>query len=161
MSAQQLKQEAMALSLSERVSLAQELWASIDAGLADTDERDAVREAIRRDQELSSGAVVGRTHDQVMQTARRALGCDWFTHPEAEAELIEAARFYERRVSTLGAQFLDAPDRWSMIEADVRHYIMPRFPYAIYYRVLPDHVRILAFKHHSRHPDYWRSRLSE
>jgi hypothetical protein len=37
---------------------------------------------------------------------------------------------------------------------------MPRFPYAIYYRVLPDHVRILAFKHHSRHPDYWRYRLS-
>ena len=76
MSTQQLKQEAMALSLSERVSLAQELWASIDAGLADTDERDAVREAIRRDQELSSGAVVGRTHDQVMQAAHRAIGCD-------------------------------------------------------------------------------------
>ena len=73
-------------------------------------------------------------------------------HPDAEAELIEAAQFYERRVPTLGAQFLDAadraisvisaaPDRWSIIEADVRHYIMPRFPYAIYYRVLPDHLR--------------------
>ena len=93
-------------------------------------------------------------------------------HPDAEAELIEAAQFYERRLSMLGAQFLDAadrairiileaPDRWSIIEADVRHYLMPRFPYAIYYRVLPDHIRILAFKHHSRHPDYWRHRLSE
>ena len=40
-------------------------------------------------------------------------------------------------------------------------HIMPRFPYAIYYRGLPDHLRILAFKHHSRHPDYWRYRLSE
>jgi hypothetical protein len=28
-------------------------------------------------------------------------------HPEAEAELIEAAQFYERRVLGLGAQFLD------------------------------------------------------
>ncbi|MEO7675962.1 MAG: type II toxin-antitoxin system RelE/ParE family toxin [Verrucomicrobiota bacterium] len=92
-------------------------------------------------------------------------------HPDAEAELIEAAQFYERRVSTLGVQFLDAtdravgiileaPDRWRIIEADVRHYLMPRFPYAIYYRVLPDHLRILAFKHYSRHPDYWRYRLS-
>jgi hypothetical protein len=32
-------------------------------------------------------------------------------HPEAEAELIEAAKFYELRVSTLGAQFLDAANR--------------------------------------------------
>lgn len=38
---------------------------------------------------------------------------------------------------------------------------MPRFPYAIYYRILSDQLRILAFKHHSRHPDYWRYRLSD
>ena len=65
----------MALPLSERVSLAQSLWQSIDAGLADTDERDAVCQAIRRDQDLASGAVVGRTHEEVMQAARRAIGC--------------------------------------------------------------------------------------
>jgi putative addiction module component (TIGR02574 family) len=32
-----------------------------------------VSDAIRRDQELSSGAVQGRTHEEVMQTALRAL----------------------------------------------------------------------------------------
>ncbi|MEI9894395.1 MAG: hypothetical protein WDN28_11060 [Chthoniobacter sp.] len=48
-------------------------------------------------------------------------------HPEAEAELVEAAQFYEQRIPTLGAQFLDAvdravgviqeaPNRWSIIE---------------------------------------------
>ncbi len=76
MSPEQLTTEAMALPLSERVSLAQALWESIDAGLAETDEHAAVREAIRRDQELSSGAVVGRTHEEVMLAARRAIGCD-------------------------------------------------------------------------------------
>jgi putative addiction module component (TIGR02574 family) len=76
MSTQELKQEAMALPLSERVSLAQALWESINAGLVDSDEQAAVREAVRRDQELSSGAVVGRSHEQVMQAARRAIGCD-------------------------------------------------------------------------------------
>ena len=75
MSTQQLTAEVMALPLSERVSLAQSLWQSIDVGLADTDVRDAVREAIRRDDELSSGAVTGRTHEEVMQAARRAIGC--------------------------------------------------------------------------------------
>jgi len=75
-SAQQLKQDAMALPLSERVSLAQALWESINAGLPDTDEQAAVRDAIRRDHELSSSAIAGRTHEQVMQAARRAIGCD-------------------------------------------------------------------------------------
>ena len=75
MSAQQLTADAMALPLAERVSLAQSLWQSIDAGLPDTDEGEAVREAIRRDQELSSNAVTGRTHEEVMQAARRAIEC--------------------------------------------------------------------------------------
>ena len=90
-------------------------------------------------------------------------------HPEAEAELIAAAQFYENRVPALGAEFLEAidagaalilqdPRRWRVVEGDIRRYMLSRFPYAIYYRVLPDEVRVLAVKHHRRHPDYWRSR---
>jgi hypothetical protein len=55
--------------------LAQELWQSIGAGLSNTDEQMAVRDAVRRDQEISAGTVVGRTHEEVMQAARRAIGC--------------------------------------------------------------------------------------
>ena len=75
MSKEQFIAEAMELPLSERVSLAQALWQSIDAGLADANERDAVREAIARDQELSAGGVTGRPHEEVMQAARRTIGC--------------------------------------------------------------------------------------
>ncbi|HMJ25574.1 MAG TPA: addiction module protein [Pyrinomonadaceae bacterium] len=73
MTTEELIADVMALPLAERVSLAQALWQSIDAGLPDADERAAVAEAIRRDEELSSGRVVGRTHEEVMQTARRSL----------------------------------------------------------------------------------------
>ncbi len=76
MSVRQVTTAALALPLSERVALAQALWQSIDAGLADADEAEALRDAVRRDGELSSGAVVGRTHDEVMQAARRATECD-------------------------------------------------------------------------------------
>ena len=76
MSTEQLIADAMALPLAERVSLAQALWESIDAGLPDTEERAAVAEAIQRDEELSSGKVAGRTHEEVVQAARRALECD-------------------------------------------------------------------------------------
>jgi putative addiction module component (TIGR02574 family) len=76
MSTDQLIADAMALPLADRVSLAQALWESIDAGLPDADQRAAVAEAIHRDKELSSGRVTGRTHEEVMQAARRALECD-------------------------------------------------------------------------------------
>ena len=75
MSSDQLTLEAIALPLRERVSLAQALWASIDTGLADAEDGVAVHEAIRRDGELTSGAVKGRTHDEVMASARKAIGC--------------------------------------------------------------------------------------
>lgn len=93
-------------------------------------------------------------------------------HPDAEEELIEAARFYEGRVAMLGRGFLDAadhavrliraaPERFRVVDSDVRRLIMDRFPYSIYFRLLSDEIRILAFTHQSRHPEYWRSRLSE
>ena len=92
-------------------------------------------------------------------------------HPAAENELVEAARFYEERIPSLGADFLEKidtaialiesdPQRHRIIAEEVRRYLLPRFPFAIYYRILPDQLRILAIKHHSRHPDFWRDRLS-
>ncbi len=68
----------MALPLAERVSLAQDLWQSIeDCSPSDApdEEREALAEAQRRDAELSSGVVAGRTHEQVMETVRRAIEC--------------------------------------------------------------------------------------
>ena len=76
MSTEQLKHQVMSLPIAERVSLAQALWESINAGLVDTDEKAALREAAQRDQELSSGTISGRSHEEVMQAARRVLGCD-------------------------------------------------------------------------------------
>ena len=78
MSREQLTQEVMALPLVERVSLAQALWQSIeDISQSSTrdEEREALAEAQRRDAGLSSGAVAGRTHEQVMETMRRAIEC--------------------------------------------------------------------------------------
>jgi putative addiction module component (TIGR02574 family) len=76
MSNEQIIAEAMELSLPDRVSLAQALWQSIEEGLSDADEGSVAREAVARDQELSSGVVEGRSHEDVMQAARRAIGCD-------------------------------------------------------------------------------------
>jgi toxin ParE1/3/4 len=91
-------------------------------------------------------------------------------HEEAEAEVVEAAKFYESRVRGLGKRFLSdfdaaistilaSPNRWTILEDDVRRFSMRRFPYAIYFRATEEEVRVLVVKHHKRHPDYWRHRL--
>ena len=90
-------------------------------------------------------------------------------HPTAEAEVVAAAKFYEQAVNGLGVQFLDefdrsiavildAPERWRIIKDDKRRYLMLRFPYGLYYRIVGDEVRILVVKHHSQHPDYGMGR---
>lgn len=79
-----LVQRLIALPLPERVFVAQELWQSIDEGThietADgqneaDEQKEAVQTALRRNAELASGAVLGRSHDEVMEAARRALEC--------------------------------------------------------------------------------------
>lgn len=93
-------------------------------------------------------------------------------HPDAEAELLEAVRGYEAKSQGLGDRFLrefdaavasvlESPQRWRVLEADVRRFLMRRFPFGIYYRIEGDDLRILVIKHHSRHPAYWKYRLDE
>lgn len=93
-------------------------------------------------------------------------------HPDAEAGLIEAARFYQRKSPGLGDRSLrefdagitairDAPERWGIMEGDIRRDLMDRFPYGIYYRVEGDVLRILVVTHHKRHPDCWKYRLAD
>ena len=79
MSTQEITEQALALPLLDQVELAQALWRHIDNRTGDdpaTEERQALDEVKRRDAELSSGRVTGRSHQQVMETARRALRCD-------------------------------------------------------------------------------------
>jgi hypothetical protein len=75
MSSDELLQAAMTLPLADRVIMAEALWASIDqrAPGSDCDEQDAIALARRRDAELSSGRMIGRSHEQVMGAAGRML----------------------------------------------------------------------------------------
>jgi len=75
MATQQLTEQVMALPLAERVNLAEALWQSIGEELRAGSEQEAIEQAKRRDAELTSGTVSGRTHEEVMQAARRAIGC--------------------------------------------------------------------------------------
>ena len=60
-----LTEKALALPIDERIELARKLWESL--------EEETIEQAKQRDAELSSGAVAGRSHDDVMHSAKDAL----------------------------------------------------------------------------------------
>jgi toxin ParE1/3/4 len=90
---------------------------------------------------------------------------------DAEAELVESARWYEENSPGLGARFLDEVERTLAIlgehpeigrslGADYRRVLTPRFPYALVYRFVEEEVVVVAVAHTSRRPGYWKDRES-
>lgn len=71
-----LTERLLALPLDDRIELAEVLWQSIGEGLRSGTEAEAIADARRRDAELTTGAVTGRSHEEVMNAARRAIRCD-------------------------------------------------------------------------------------
>ena len=91
-------------------------------------------------------------------------------HPEAGLEFEEAVQFYKQRGRKLGQRFareirttiariVATPDRWRILEEDVRRCLVRVFPYAVLYTIEEDHILIVAIMHAKRRPGYWRHRL--
>ena len=90
-------------------------------------------------------------------------------HPAVRGETDAGYRWYEQQRSGLGTAFLDEieqvlaeitanPARYGFADGDIREGALTRFPYAVYYRVLSDRIRVLAVYHTSRNPSVWQSR---
>lgn len=91
-------------------------------------------------------------------------------HPDADAEITEAAQYYEVRKPSLGSDFLGEmeraldqisanPEACQRIGKRVRRKTLWRFPYNLIYAVYPERIRIVACAHQKRRPFYWRKRL--
>jgi toxin ParE1/3/4 len=91
-------------------------------------------------------------------------------HPEAEAEMISAAVFYETKQKDLGKRFLTSvqnalnkiqvnPLLYQEIEEGVRRCLTTTFPFGVVFRIMPDQYVIIAVMHLHRDPGYWKSRV--
>lgn len=91
-------------------------------------------------------------------------------HPLAELELREASEHYAQAAPGLQEAFLGEVERCYRVLVEypemgvrtggsVRKLALDRFPYALFYRVLDDCIRILAVGHQRRRPLYWRKRV--
>jgi plasmid stabilization system protein ParE len=91
-------------------------------------------------------------------------------HRLAASELIQSAKFYERRNLGLGEALLstvettlpkiqDHPELGKPGRLGTRSWKTKRFPFRIVYLDQPDRFWIVAVAHLSRKPDYWIQRL--
>lgn len=91
-------------------------------------------------------------------------------HPDALAEYEKAAQYYascqkglELRFMTAVEhavqQILEAPERWLILEEDIRRCLTRVFPYAVLYTIERDYVLIIAVMHCHREPGYWNHRV--
>jgi plasmid stabilization system protein ParE len=92
--------------------------------------------------------------------------------PAAEADIADAALWYEQRASGLGTEFLRAldvsfaeiarmPERFPVVCEDCRRALLRRFPYAVYFVASPGLVSVVACMHASRDPRQWEERVGE
>ena len=92
--------------------------------------------------------------------------------PEAEADVMEAALWYEQRNPGLGEEFvaelnqaitplLENPFAFPVIRRrhEVRRALMRRFPYKIFFTLENDTVFIHAVLHGHRHDRHWKARV--
>ena len=91
-------------------------------------------------------------------------------HPEAHAELIEQARYYEAKSEGLGSDFLAAveetthrveqfPEAGPIDRTSIRKRLVSGFPFTILYDAQSDRIYIAAVMHQHRRPGYWWERL--
>jgi toxin ParE1/3/4 len=70
----------------------------------------------------------------------------------------EAAQAFIDAIENTVYRIRAAPTRWPLIEGKVHRCLTRKFPYAILYKIQPDHILILAVMHTSREPGYWKDR---
>lgn len=89
--------------------------------------------------------------------------------PEAEQDIADAQRWYERERPGLGNEFLlgveEARDRvrstphlYAIVYRGLRACPIPKFSYILYYKVDPDHLEVVAVVHSRRDASAWKSR---
>jgi plasmid stabilization system protein ParE len=90
-------------------------------------------------------------------------------HSEAEAEMIDAAVWYEQQQQALGERFLASvqdgitrikinPRLFPVAEESARRCLLQTFPFSIIFEIKPDMLVIIAVMHHRRDPGYWKHR---
>jgi len=81
-------------------------------------------------------------------------------------DLASAYGWYEEQRAGLGEEFLAAvdasfeaieefPEMFARVHGEIRRAVVSRFPYAVFYRIEPKRLVVLAVLHMARDPKLW------
>ena len=93
----------------------------------------------------------------------------FIVRPLAEADLEQAANWYDEEQVGLGSRFLsdvdqvferirERPQQFPAVSGDIRRALLHTFPYAVYFRQTDETIRVLAVLHLRRRPGLWQVR---
>lgn len=106
--------------------------------------------------------------DAGAQNARRLVPRLFVRHA-AKIDVADAFRWYEARRPGLGHEFADEvantyaaieaqPLRFPLMLDDIRMAVVHRFPYLVYFVLLPRGLSVIAMLHGHRDPQVWQQR---
>ena len=97
---------------------------------------------------------------------------NYYFHPEAKIEFLDAIDYYESCSKGLGLEFsydikatiqriISYPHAWSEFSKNTRRCLAKRFPFGVIYQVLEDknEILVVAVMQLNRKPGYWKNRL--
>jgi plasmid stabilization system protein ParE len=90
--------------------------------------------------------------------------------PAAQAEATDALEWYDLRSPAPGdgfeeeldntiARIAENPQLFRVLYKGVRRALLQRFPYGLFFRILPDGIQVIACLHTKRSPRHWRRRV--
>jgi len=90
--------------------------------------------------------------------------------PAAERDIVLAAGWYFREAPHMLAVFeeeidrsfqriTEQPEMYQVVEATVRRATVRRFPFSVFYMILPDCIEVIGIFHQSRDPRSWQRRV--
>jgi plasmid stabilization system protein ParE len=93
----------------------------------------------------------------------------FIVRPLAEADLEQAANWYDEEQAGLGSRFLSDVDQvfgridamplqFPVVSENIRRALLHTFPYAVYFRETDETIRVLAVLHLRRRPGLWQVR---
>jgi toxin ParE1/3/4 len=89
----------------------------------------------------------------------------------AQRDFQEGLRWYRKRSDQAAEGFIVSleelvgrigahPERFRLIDDNLRKARFKRFPYSLIFRVVFDAIKIFAVAHDKRRPGYWQRRIS-
>lgn len=90
--------------------------------------------------------------------------------PEAEVDINQAYRWYEKQSQGLGEDFLQCleevfdkikhhPRAYPTVYKEIKRLLMQRYPYGVFYLLNEQTIIVIALFHVRRNPKQWEIRL--